>query len=295
MSANRAATDLGIEREIDLRKWRDALVSRWWLALAGLIAGVIVGALYGLSGGSSYDAIALIAPGQAFNPSGSSAVQTYLTSQTAINTLATSNTTLNEVAAKTGISVSQLRGHVTIAAVNENSDTATATATTGRAVLIEIDVQLSKRNQAQDAANEIAVIIQRTTTSPYVRQSIKIIANRLNGYAARLVTLKQRIDYLTKTLAEPGLSLDAKLLLAIQVDQAEATSNQTQDAQLTAQQQQILSQQIEQTQILQKATAEKTVARSRRNAVLVAALIGLILGAIVSTFLGLRRPRPAAA
>ena len=295
MSANRAATDLGVEREIDLRKWRDALLSRWWLALAGLVAGVIVGALYGLSGGSSYQAIALIAPGQAFNPTGSSAVQTYLTSQTAINTLATSNTTLNEVAAKIGVSVNQLRGHVTVAAVNENSDTATATATTGRAVLVEIDVQLSKRKEAQDAANEIAVIVQRTTTSPYVRQSIKIIANRLAGYAARLVTLKQRIDYLNKTLAEPGLSLDAKLLLAIQVDQSEATSNQTQDAQLTAQQQQILSQQIEQTQILQKATAEKTVARSRRNAVLVAALIGLILGAIVSTYLGLRRPRPAAA
>ena len=219
---------------------------------------------------------------------------TYLTSQTAINTLATSNTTLEEVAAKTGIAVNQLRGHVTVAAVNENSDTATATATTGRAVLIEIDVQLSKPKAAEDAANEIAVIVQRTTTSPYVRQSIEIIANRLAGYAARLVTLKQRIDLLTKTLAEPGLSLDAKLLLAIQVDQAEATSNQTQDAQLTAQQQQILSQQIEQTQILQKATAEKTVARSRRNAVLVAALIGLIVGVIVATLVGLRRPRAAA-
>jgi capsular polysaccharide biosynthesis protein len=294
MSTNRPATDLGIEREIDLRKWRDALISRWWVALAGLVVGVVIGALYGLTGGSAYDATALIAPGQAFNPSGNTAVQTYLTSQTAINTIATSNATLEEAAAKVGLGVDQLRGHVTTAAVNENADTPQATTSTRKAVLVQITVELSKKKKAEDAANAIAAIVQRTTTSPYVRQSIKIIASRLAGFSARLVTLKQRIDALNKALVQPGLSLDAKLLLAIQADQAEATYNQTQDAQLTAQQQQILSEQVEQTQIIQGAKAQKTTARSRRNSVVVGALIGLILGAIVATYLGLRGPRPAA-
>jgi uncharacterized protein involved in exopolysaccharide biosynthesis len=295
MSANRAAMDLGVEREIDLRKWRDALISRWWLALAGLVAGVIVGALYSLSGGSAWDATALIAPGEAFNPAGNTVVQTYLTSQAAINTIATSNTTLQEVAAKAGVGVDELRGHVTVAAVNENSDIPTATANTSKAILIEITVELSKSKKAEDAANVIAAIVQRTTISPYIRRSIAIIASRIAGFTQRLATLQKRIDVLNQALAEPGLSLDAKLLLTIQADQAEATYNETQDAQLTTQQLQFLSQQVEQTQIIQGAkAAQKTTARSRRNAVLVAALIGLILGVIVATYLGLRRPRPAA-
>jgi len=294
MSANRATIDLGAEREIDLRKWRDALVSRWWLGLAGLVAGVLVGALYGLSGGSAYDATALIAPGQAFNPSGNTAVQTYLTSETAINTIATSNTTLEEAAAKAGMGVDQLRGHVSTAAVNEGTDTATATSSTGKAVLVQITVELSEKKKAEDAANAIATIVQRTTTSPYVKQSIKIIANRLASYAARLVTEKQRVDAVNKALTQPGLSLDASLLLSLQADSALADYDQTQNAQLTAEQQQILSQQVEQTQIIQGARSQKTTARSRRNSVVIGALIGLILGAIVATYVGLRGPRPAA-
>jgi hypothetical protein len=127
-----------------------------------------------------------------------------------------------------------------------------------------------------------------------VKQSIKIIASRLAGFSARLVTLKKRIDALNTALTQPGLSLDAKLLLTIQADQAEATYNQTQDAQLTTQQEQILSQQVETTQIIQEAKAQKTTARSRRNSVVVGAVIGLILGAIVATIVGLRGPRPAA-
>jgi uncharacterized protein involved in exopolysaccharide biosynthesis len=295
MSANRANIDLAAEREIDLRKWRDALVSRWWLALAGLVAGLIVGSLYALSGGTAYDATALLAPGEAFNPSGNVPVQTYLTSQVAINTIATSNTTLQEAAAKAGVTFDQLHGHVTVAAVNENSDIPTASPTTHKAVLIEIVVELSKKKKAEDAANAIAEIVRRTTITPYIKQSIAIIASRLAGFTQRLVTLKDRIDALDKALAQPGLSLDAKLLLTIQVDQAEATYNETQDAQLTTQQEQFLSVQVEQTQIIQPATAKKTTARSLRKDVIVAALIGLILGAIVATFVGIRRPRPAAA
>jgi uncharacterized protein involved in exopolysaccharide biosynthesis len=293
MSADRSATDLGAEREIDLRKWRDALVARWWIALAGLVAGVVVGAVYGLSGGSAYTATALIAPGQAFNPSGNTQVQTYLTSQAAINKIATSNLTLEEAANKAGIGVGQLRGHVTTAAVDQNTGSTTSS-TTRNAVLVEITVQLSKKKKSEDAANAIANVVKSTTTSPYVNQSIAIIASRLKSYAARLITEKQRVNASAKALAQTGLTIDQSLLLSIQADTALANYDQTQNAQLTAQQQQILSEQIEKTQIIQRAVAQKTTARSRRNSVAVGALIGLIIGAIVAMYLGLRRPRPAA-
>ena len=70
MSAPSATTDLDAEREIDLSGWRDALVRRWWIVLAGLAAGIAVGAVYSLSGGSVHEASVLIAPGQVFNQGG---------------------------------------------------------------------------------------------------------------------------------------------------------------------------------------------------------------------------------
>ncbi|HEY4346333.1 MAG TPA: Wzz/FepE/Etk N-terminal domain-containing protein [Gaiellaceae bacterium] len=293
MSADRNAVDLGAEREIDLRKWRDALVARWWIVGAGLAAGIVVGALYGLSGGSTFTASALIAPGQAFNPSGNTQVQTYLTSQSAINAIATSNTTLEEAANKAGIGVGQLRGHVSTSAIDQNTGTASST-TTRNAVLVQITVQLPKKKKAEDAANAIALIVKQTTTSKYVKQSITIIANRITGFIKRQASLQKRLNSLTAALGQQNLDLNEKLLLTIQADQAQATFNQTQDALLTAQQQQILSQQIETTQIIQAARGQKTTARSRRNSVVVGALIGILLGAIVATYVGLRGPRPAA-
>ena len=72
MTGDQMVTDPGAEREIDLRKWVDALVSRWWIAVIGLVIGVVIGAIYSLSGGSTYTATALIARGQAFSPGGTS-------------------------------------------------------------------------------------------------------------------------------------------------------------------------------------------------------------------------------
>jgi hypothetical protein len=287
------ANDLGAEREIDLRKWRDALFARWWLAVAGLAAGIVVGALYGLSGGSAFNATALVVPGQAFGPNGN-AVQTYLTSASAINTLATSNTTLTEAAAKAGIGIGQLRGHVSTAPIDLTTG-ATSSATSSRAaVLVQISVQLPKKKKAEDVANAIAEIVQRDGTSPYVVASINIINSELANFKARLVTEKVRVAAANAAVKQPGLSLTESLLLRDDADTALANLNQTQQEILTTQQQLYLARQVEETRILQHAKASKTTARSRRNSVAVGAVIGLIIGAIVAMIVGLRGPRRVA-
>ena len=48
-----APQDPGAEREVDLARWRRALVALWWIPIAGLVAGAIVGVLYSFRGGSS--------------------------------------------------------------------------------------------------------------------------------------------------------------------------------------------------------------------------------------------------
>src|SRR5215212_6464056 len=108
MTAIPPAADLEAEREIDLGRLRDAALAQWWVIVAGVVGGIVLGALYSVSGGSVYEATARIAPGQAFNPGGSSPVLTYLTNPVAINEIATSETTLREAARKAALTVARL-------------------------------------------------------------------------------------------------------------------------------------------------------------------------------------------
>jgi capsular polysaccharide biosynthesis protein len=171
----------------------------------------------------------------------------------------------------------------------------TSSSSNRNAVLVDITVQLDKKKKAEDAANAIAEVVQRTTTSRYVRQSISIYGTRIDNYTTRLKTLQQRIALLDGALKEPGLTLDQRLLLAIQLDQAQATQGQTIDSLANAQQQQILAQDVQRTQIIQEARGAATSARSHRNSILVGGLIGLIVGVIGAILVDRRSGRSAAA
>ena len=291
MSGDRPPADLEAERDIDLRSWLEALRSRWWLAVAGFVVGAIIGGVYSLSGGSTFVATAFIAPGQAFNPSGSSPVLTYLTSQAAINKLATSAAAVEYAAARSGVPLGKLRGNVSTSAVNQQTGANQSSSTQRNAVLVAIQVQLDKKTKAERAAQAIARFIKNETTSSYVTHSIEIYNTLIKNLTQRQVTSQARVNALTQASKQPGLSLDQQLLIAIQLDQAQATLGQTINSLETTRQQQLLAQQVEQTQIIQNAKAEKTTARSRRNSVVVGAVIGLLIGAIVAIVVGLRSRR----
>src|SRR5437868_13652713 len=148
-----AATDLAAEREIDLSRWREALIRRWWVAVGGLVAGAIAGAIISLSGGSVWQASVLRSPAQAFSPSGAP-VLNYNSSPRGINDLVTSEGTLAQVAATTKVPVGQLRGHVSTQSVATGAGTVAARG----AVLIKITVQLHHQKAAADAANSLGRI-----------------------------------------------------------------------------------------------------------------------------------------
>ena len=277
------------EREIDLRGWWRAFCSRWWIAVVGLVIGVLIGAAYSLSGGTSYTADALIARGQAFNPGGNTAVLSYLSSPTAIEAFATSESALRYAAAKAGMSVGELRGHIRTSTVG---DTGATSQSNTNSVLVQIGVVSKRAKRAQDAANALAVLVKKQTTSPYVTQSISIYKERLASFAVRLLTLRTRIDALNEALkSSSNLSPLDKLVVASELDSAQAALGQTLDSQTTTQQLLTLAQEVEQTQIVQLATAQKLTARSRRNSVLFGALIGLLAGSIVALVVGLRAAR----
>jgi uncharacterized protein involved in exopolysaccharide biosynthesis len=289
-----AAVDLGAEREIDLRRWLDAFVSRWWIAVVGLVIGAIVGGVYSLSGGSSYVAAATIARGEAFSPSGASLVQGYITSPSQLSNLVTAPVNLQKVAAQIGVPWTALRGHVSASTITSSG---TASPTNTNSTIVLITVTLPKPRKAEEAANALAGVIKEQTTTRYVRQSIKAYQTKLANYAARVLALRAEIASLNRVLAKPGgLSPLDQLVLSTQLQGAQAALGQTLDSQTTAQQQLILAQDVSTTQIIPPpARAVKTVARSRRNSVVFGALIGLIIGSIVALVVGLRSAPAATA
>ncbi len=298
MTGDQGAPDLGAEREIDLRGWLDAFRSRWPIAVAGLVIGVVVGVLYSLTGGSTYTASALIAPGQAFNPAGNAAVLTYLTSQTAINTIATS-AGHDRGGGREGRDRSRRAAAAMSASPASTRTPARAPAPSApgqAAVLVAITVQQNSAKKAEDAADAVARIVQARTTIA-VRRPVAPHQRRTPAELHQTARDAEAEDHVPDEGAQStGRSASITgLLLTIQLDEAQATYGQTQDAQLTTQQAQSLAEHVEKTQIIQLAKAQKSTARSRRNSVLFGGLIGLVVGSIVALIVGLRAARTAPA
>ena len=281
-----AVTDVDAEREIDLGRWKQAAVERWWLVAAGLVAGVAVGALLSLAGGSVYQASVLIAPGQAFSPNGAP-VLNYLSSPRGINDLVTSESTLKAAAERAHVSVTKLRGHVSTQTVL----TGAGNVASRGAVLIKITVQLHQAKKSEDAADALGQIVKRETTSTYVRQSVNLVNTAIEGYQKELTALAVRIRELNKQIPNEKDPL-TRIVLVSQADNAAQRQATISSNLATARQQLALAQNIMYAQVIGgDARAVKTTARSRRNSILVGALIGLLVGLVVAIVADVRARR----
>jgi capsular polysaccharide biosynthesis protein len=276
VSARDPETDA--EREIDLARWRSALVTRWWVVAAGLLAGIVLGLIASLSGGSVYQASVLISPGQAFSQSGAP-ILTYQSSPRGINALLTSESVLKQAAHAAHISVTKLRGNVNTASVT----TGAGTVATRGTILVRITVQLKQAKPAELAANELAAIVIAQSKSTYVQQSVGVLQDEVTSYVAQLAPLASQITDLNKEIAAPGLDPLTKIILVSEVNNAALRQATISNNLAAARQALALAQTIEYaSRIGPPAQAVKTTARSRRNSVLIGALIGLIVGAIVA-------------
>src|SRR5437588_11385742 len=96
------SADLNAEREVDLARWRRALVALWWLPVAGFVLGAIVGVLFSVGGSKHFSASALVSLGQPVSPGGV-VIASYNTNPRAISEIASSASAQAEPAAQAGI------------------------------------------------------------------------------------------------------------------------------------------------------------------------------------------------
>jgi uncharacterized protein involved in exopolysaccharide biosynthesis len=289
MAAPRPHDDLA-EREVDLARWRRAVVRLWWLPVAGLVIGAIVGVLVSFRGGSNYKASALISLGQPTSPGGA-LVNGFGTNPRAVSQIVSGAAYQAQAANRAGMRPSALRGHVSVAQVGSVTGAGAARATP----LISLTVNGTRPLNTAAAANALAGIVVGKTTASYVGVKIRTFRATLKSVNAQLDAVNRRLAVLTTaTKAAKNLDPLQQLVIVSQEDNAESHLGNLIAQQETLQQQLAFATEVESAKVIEPARAVKASAHSRSSSLAIGALIGLILGAIAAIVADGRRPRARA-
>jgi hypothetical protein len=265
------------EREVDLARWRRALVHLWWIPVAGLVLGAIVGILYSYRGGTAYKAAALISLGAPVSPGGV-LISSFGTNPRAVSQIVSSASAQAAAERVARLGSGALRGKVSVAQVG----TATGAGATRAAPLISLTVQGAQAKKTQAAANALAARVVALTTAPYVGTKIRTYSQVLDTTNSQLASISVRLAALNKAVKDSHLAALDQLVLISQIDNAEQRQGNLFDQKATTQQQLAFAQNVESAKVITIARAQKASAHSRRSSLLIGALIGLILGAIVA-------------
>jgi hypothetical protein len=275
----RPAPDLEAEEELELGKYWSALAARWWLPVVGLVAGIVIGYLLSLGGHQVYQAKANVYLGQPLNPTGTGPIQSLSTNPSTVKQVVLSPYWQHVAERRAGLASGSLRGHVSTQAV---AGVAAALGRVGQNPLVNIVVTGKHPAQIARAADALAKIVVNQVSGRYVDTKIINLKKNIAADKEELDNINQRLSSLQQQIRGGGLSATDKLILgnliglAVQ-EQRQVIADQTQNQSLLA-----LAQNVERSQVISPARASKTTARSRRNSVLVGALIGLVLGIIAA-------------
>lgn len=269
MSTKPQEPDLDAEREVDIGRYLDALVARWWLPLAGLVVGIVLGYLLALGGKEVFRAEATVYVGTPYSAGGNAPLQSLATNPNTVARVARGQETIQKVASESGMTPRQLRAGVSIRAIK------TGLAKTAPNQLYVVSVKGSRKTPVARATAGIADRIVEEVGG-YARLKQKTFQEELASDNRQLAAIDRHIEEVDAALARASgterLTL-ATLLLTVEQRRGTVEQDRLQARQLLA-----LAEQVELPRILDHGAATKTTARSTRNSAAVAGLIGLIIG-----------------
>src|SRR3954470_16998890 len=179
--------DPDAEREVDLRSAWSRITARWYLPVAGLVIGAILGVLASASGGEVFRARTLLYLGQPFTTSGGGQIQSIATNPKTVSQIIRSEAALRRASAASGLTLAQLRGHVTSAAV--------VSAGQGKNVtpLVEITVDAAAAHKAEKASASLANTVIGVV-SPFVDQKIALLNKQIASSKSELADINERVS-----------------------------------------------------------------------------------------------------
>jgi uncharacterized protein involved in exopolysaccharide biosynthesis len=257
------------EQEVDFARYVKLLGARWWLLAAGLVAGAVIGYLVSLGGNQVYQATATLYLGQPLSPQGNASVITPATNPSAVGAAVQSPSVQNTVANACHTNASTFRKGISTAAIATGAATKSGAAAVNP--LVKVSVQSKKGKVAACAANELANEVVKKIAI-YPNATIKNLEAQISLDNADIKAIQTAIAKQGSTISDTE-----KLLLqsTLRSDLVDRTTN----SQLL-----LLAKNVESPYVYTRAASHKVTARSRRNTVVIGALIGLILGAIVALF-----------
>jgi len=249
------------EQEVDFGRYWRLIVSRWWLVALGFVLGALVGYAISLGGSQQFKATTTLYLGQPYSASGNVQLQAAQTNPSTVRAIARSEVAVQRAAAACRARPADFRGGISTQTI------AGSIARNGQTPLASITVQAKKRRLAACAANELAAVVV-DKTSAFANQKIA-------NFSRQITNQQRKINAINESLSSGGLSSTDKLVLQLQLSAAE-------DAELSTSQLLLQAKEVEKPKVLTAAAAQKVTARSRRNTVVVSALIGLILGVVAA-------------
>jgi Chain length determinant protein len=253
------------EQEVDFARYVRLLGSRWWLLVAGLVVGAFIGYLIALGGNQVYSATATVYLGQPLSPTGGNAVITPQTNPSAVGQAINAQSVINTVANLCHTKAGAFKKGISTQAVASGAAKGSGAATVSP--LVKVSVQSKKGKVAACAANGLAAAaVQKLGVYP---------AAKIKNLEAHIAFDNGDIKTIEAAIANPSISDTNKLILqtTLRSDQLDKTTN----SQLL-----LLAKTVESPYVYTPAASNKITARSRRNTVVISAVIGLILGALAA-------------
>jgi Chain length determinant protein len=252
------------EQEVDFAKYVRLLAVRWWLLAAGVVAGAVIGYLVSLGGTQVYSATATVYLGQPYTPTGGALVQNPQTNPSAVATVVQSQAVQNAVANRCKTKAAAFEHGISTQAIATG-----ASAKSGAQInpLVKVTVQAKKGKVASCAANGLADAVVKSLGT--------YSAQKIANLKAQIALDNAQIKAVQTAISSASLSDTIKLI--VQTTIRSYQQDKTTNAQLL-----LLAKGVESPRVFTHAASHKITARSRRNTVVIAALIGLILGALAA-------------
>ncbi len=256
------AADLDAEQEVDLGRYARAVAARWWLLLAGLVIGAVIGYVIALGGTQLFRATSTVYLGTPYSIISSVQLVGPQTNPSTVGTIVHSEAAIDAAARAAGMPASALRGHISTKSISTGTSVTGAKSTANP--LVSISVQASTRKRARLAVNSLAdQVVQKL--APFTNDKISSLKKRIADDQAAIDAARAQ----SRSGGQLGAVL-ALQLYPIEQDQIQA--------------QQLLTQavNIERPAVLTRGAPVRVTARSRRNSTLVGAFLGLVIGLIAA-------------
>ncbi len=264
-------TELEPEVEIDLGRLGRTLLRGWWLVVAAIVIGAIVGLLVARGGGELFQARSTIYLGQPLSTSGTSQLQTLQTNPSSVGQIVRGQALVRSVADRAGIGPSALRRNISTRTVSG------FITRSGQTPLVEVLVRGTNRDNVTQAANLLAEAVV-TEASNYALAKIANLEALLVEQNRELAVLDQQLSVFSEALADTSVPSVERLIAATASQGANQRRGALVNDRAKTQLDLTVAQEVELGRVVNEASARKVDARSRRSSVIVGAIIGLIVG-----------------